>query len=753
MARWILKINQNESIDDVVDFIDGYDSDDVSVKDVLSEIGMIVFFAPEEAAEDISNDSRLSYVVRDSERSVSDISVNEYEDSDVQSTSYMYHGSQSSTAVGEFDGVEEYYSHLELISRRDHAQTTSHRYNPTRTGKGVDCYIVDTGVNFDHPYLSGRVKRVPGFSLNLSNKKDSDDNGHGTYSALFCAGTQCGVAQDANIYAVKVMDSRGNGYNSQIAMGINSVISHHKTKVDYANKHNTHSDPSILNFSIGMMPSVSYPSFVKDVTGGDYITLDALKTAAASGVHVTAAAGNGFFKRNSLKGPMMSTLTNGQMNLEPTDVDNADQGQGLPIVVGATSGRSKRYNDDPRKMAPFSNYGKGNTINAPGEHLVSPSWSWSDSVGTTYAWKSGTSFATPITAGLLALHLEHEPTATPREAKDWLVQTASRGNIDNLMKPIGLSGGKVIFREDKPVVQIKYPDGVDLKGDNPTWKKLQITGIDGGDLLYFDDWYDLKWMSSERLAFSLESDSEFNKHISGDNIILANIDDTHESTDGIKEWQSESDDNLIVKHELGTISEYYYIGAVEFTDNLVLYNPYQHYKVEWDNVGTLQYDDNGLIGNKPSAVIKTMQGDIPFETTLHWVSGSMPCDIGAGGTPSEVQGEQHFGVISANNGYAEFYTQIMFEYTGQSQSTPDAGLYLSNKDGIISIQNGVEFPPNRAYFIVTDDDMGSEFDVEIEYLNPSAETIVMNKRLLKSAILSGKHYYTFGYYAITKVTI
>ena len=755
MARWILKVNQNESVDDIVDFIGEYESPDVSVKDVLSELGMIVFFAPEEDAEKLSNDERLSYVVRDSERQISDTSVNEYEDTDVQSTTYQYIGSQSSTAVGEFGGVEEYYSHLELISRRNQTSPTAHVYSPTKTGRDVDCYIVDTGVNFEHPYLQGRVNRVPGFSLNLSSKQDGDDNGHGTYSALFCAGTQCGVAQNANVYSVKVMDNRGSGYNSHIAMGINSVIAHHKTKVEYATQNNVHPHPSILNFSIGMMPSVSYPSFVKDTTGGDYITLDALKTATASGVHVTAAAGNGFFKRGSLKGPMMSTLTNGQMNLDSDDVDNDDPGQGLPIVVGATSGRSKRYNDDPSKMAPFSNYGRGNTINAPGEHLISPSWSWRTSVGTSFAWKSGTSFASPITAGLLALHLEGEPTATPREVKSWVTQNASAGNISNLMKPVELTGGNIIFRQDNEIVQIKYPDGVDLKGDGFSWKQLQITGIDGGDLMYFDDWYDLKWMSDKRLAFLLGSESDFAENIPGENVILANLDGTHESTDGIKEWQSESNSNLIVKHEQGTSSEYYYIGAVEFTDNLVLYNPYQNYYVEWGDVGTLRYDDDGLVGNQPTANIKTMYGDIPYPTSLTWSSDTLPCDIGVGGNVVlDTSPEAHqSGILSASNGYVEFSTRIVFEYVGQSQNTTDTGLYLSNKDGLTPIQSGVEFSPTYAYFIVIDIDTGSELEVEIEYLNANAEKLSKTTRLLKSATVSDKHYYTCSRQMITKVVV
>jgi subtilisin family serine protease len=724
MARWILKVHTGESVDEVAETIDSYDTEDIKVKLKLSALNMIVFFAPESDAEILSKDPRVATVVRDAERTLSDISINEYEDADVQTITQPRSTSQVSTDAGEFGETTEYYSHLELIGKRNFDGPNVHKYVPTKTGSGVDCYIVDTGINFNHPYLKGRVNRCPGFSLNLNEKQDADDNGHGTYSALFCAGENCGVAQNATLYSLKVMSSSGSGYNSHILEAINAVTSHHNTKVEASISGGYTPPPSVLNYSIGMMPSVNYPSFVKDVTGdGDYLTLDGLKMATAAGVHVTSAAGNGFFKGGSLKGPMMSTLTNGQMHLTPEESGNADPGQGLPIVVGATHGDSKVYDTDPHKMAYFSNYGKGNTINAPGYRLVSPSRTWEDDEGTSYVWKSGTSFSSPITAGVLALHLEVNPTATPYEAKTWLSDVSTKDELDNLMKSTSLSGGKIRMWDDKQNAHLIYGDIEIPKTEN--WDNIQISGIDGGDLLYFDDWYPVRWMNDARMAYRMLGNPEENMTIEGDDITFSRLDGTHESTDGIKKWQSESAGNLLIKHEMGESSEYYYIGSVEHTPNVVLFNPYQNYFVTWQNVDTFQYDENGLVGQTPSATIKTVFGEEPFDVSLEYVSGILPCDIGVGGMIQEnvIVSNSDTAVIRATNGYAEFEKTIGFEYVGAE--TENIHLRFYGEGGILDVGTSVSFnqTPSNLSSVVTTIGLPIETPIRVYFLLVSIDSV------------------------------
>ena len=87
-------------------------------------------------------------------------------------------------------------------------------------------------------------------------------------------------SRDVNIFPLKVVNSKGSGSNIGIAIAINEVINYHKNK-----KNNV---PSVINYSLGMMPSPKYPNYYPDETGDDVVTLDALKLATAFGIHVVA---------------------------------------------------------------------------------------------------------------------------------------------------------------------------------------------------------------------------------------------------------------------------------------------------------------------------------------------------------------------------------------------------------------------------------------------------------------------------------
>jgi len=97
----------------------------------------------------------------------------------------------------------------------------------TTTGNGVKIAIIDTGISKTHPDLtvSGGINLV-GTS---SNKKWDDDNGHGTHVAGIIAARNniigvVGVAPDAELYAVKVLDSYGGGSISDVIEGIDWAV-------------------------------------------------------------------------------------------------------------------------------------------------------------------------------------------------------------------------------------------------------------------------------------------------------------------------------------------------------------------------------------------------------------------------------------------------------------------------------------------------------------------------------------------------
>ncbi|EJD48763.1 peptidase 1 [Auricularia subglabra TFB-10046 SS5] len=177
-------------------------------------------------------------------------------------------------------------------------------------GRGVDIYIVDTGVIVEHHDFEGRAR----WGAVFGGYPQGDGRGHGTHVAGTAAGRRFGVAKAANIVAVRVLDDTGNGRD---VAGVDWVIS----EVARTGR------PSVINVSLWFFPSDA---------------LDAALTAAVNaGIHVAVAAGN--FE-------------------DEADQYSPSRAPAL-ITVGATT-----IND---AMAQFSNYGAVVDILAPGEDVIS----------------------------------------------------------------------------------------------------------------------------------------------------------------------------------------------------------------------------------------------------------------------------------------------------------------------------------------------------------------------------------------------
>jgi len=238
------------------------------------------------------------------------------------------------------------------------------------TGKGVKIAILDTGVDLNHPDL-----RVADGVCLLSSCPHSyqDDNGHGTHVAGIIAAKDndigtVGVAPDANIYAVKVLDRYGEGNVSTILSGIEWAM---KQGVD------------IINLSLAAPEDA--PALKA-----------AIQKAYESGILVVAAAGNNGYANGA-----------GDTVEYPAKYDSA-------IAVAAVNKENVRL--------PYSATGSAVEVAAPGEDVYStvPVDLDRDGARDGYTRMSGTSMAAPFVSGVLALYKEQYPERTNIELRQML---------------------------------------------------------------------------------------------------------------------------------------------------------------------------------------------------------------------------------------------------------------------------------------------------------------------------------------------
>lgn len=250
---------------------------------------------------------------------------------------------------------------------------------PDNGGHDVTVYVVDTGLRASHQEFTGRIASGRNFvssggflfgggSVDPANTEDC--NGHGTHVAGTAVGSTYGVAKQANIAPVRVLDCNGSGSNAGVIAGIDWVAGNHRK-------------PAVANMSLG---------------GGNSSALDtAVRNAVNAGVTMVVAAGN----------------------------DNVNACNGSPnrvaeaLTVGATTRTDARSS--------FSNYGACVDLFAPGSDITS-AWYQSD---TQTARLNGTSMAAPHAAGAAALYLSANPSATPDAVNLALVNDTVTGAISN----------------------------------------------------------------------------------------------------------------------------------------------------------------------------------------------------------------------------------------------------------------------------------------------------------------------------------
>ena len=233
-----------------------------------------------------------------------------------------------------------------------------------RTGRGVKVGVLDTGVDSSHPDIGRNVKG--GMDMISGAASARDDNGHGTHVSGTIAALRngvgvVGVAPDASVYSVKVLDSRGSGKLSNLVQGMEWCVGQ---------------QIKVVNLSLSA--SKENQTF-----------RDVVLAARRAGITMVCAAGNSGPSPNSVGYPARYIET---------------------IAVAAI--------DDRDSVPNFSSRGREIAVSAPGVDVLS---TWP---GRRYRKSSGTSMAAPHVTGAVALMLEADPALTPSEVKSILQSTS-----------------------------------------------------------------------------------------------------------------------------------------------------------------------------------------------------------------------------------------------------------------------------------------------------------------------------------------
>jgi subtilisin family serine protease len=240
------------------------------------------------------------------------------------------------------------------------------QYHFVGNGAGVNVFVLDTGIRSDHVEFTGRLR--PGFTAIADGNGTNDCKGHGTHVAGTVGGTTWGVAKGVSLIPVRVLDCAGSGSWSGVIAGIDWVA-------------NSTLRPAVANMSLGGATSSSLDA--------------AVAGAVAKGVTMVVAAGNS--------------------NLDACNYSPAREPSA--ITVGAITDLDSR--------AFYSNFGACVDIFAPG-HGITSAWNPGPTATTTM---SGTSMASPHVAGVAALALAANPTASPADVAAFLVSTATPNRV------------------------------------------------------------------------------------------------------------------------------------------------------------------------------------------------------------------------------------------------------------------------------------------------------------------------------------
>lgn len=270
-------------------------------------------------------------------------------------------------------GFQEVPWHLDRVDQQ--TLPLNQQYWPLGTGKGVDLYILDSGINFAHDEFENRAKYSgydPMDVYNRESREGTDCFGHGTHVASLAAGKTYGVAKGVRVYSVRVLDCENRGPWSVVLDGLD-----HVSRVVAERGR-----PAVLSMSLG----------------GDYFRTvsEVIQQLHSQGLFSVSAAGNGRTDACTIT-PASSSYT---------------------VTVAGSSRTDGTYY--------FSNVGQCVDIFAPSTDILGADHGCNGCSKLV----SGTSMGTPMVSAAAAILLSQEPLLKPQALRNRLLASVVENALD-----------------------------------------------------------------------------------------------------------------------------------------------------------------------------------------------------------------------------------------------------------------------------------------------------------------------------------
>jgi serine protease len=330
------------------------------------------------------------------------------------------------------------------------------RFDRRNRGAGSVVYVMDTGVLSTHNEFGGPhgSRVIAGYdatgSLNIGNSACVSSNkatapcysdfdeltaaSHGTSVASLVAGRNIGVAPDALVVSIRVMNERGLATTRTYLDGLDAIIRN------------------------AWSPSTPYfHTAVVNISGW---VLERLTTASADTTPVVPFSAIEKKMVDMVAGVDADGIRNplGKRFLFVVAGNNIDGGCGrsgvvdrFPAILGREIGGIVTVGGMSRDNSWWSGACRGGLeVLAPAQQVFSATITAEDQYrGRKPNMRSGTSFAAPIIAGIAARILSERPELSPQELESWITSTPSRINNPDER----FADGKVAYTRVEPVVR------------------------------------------------------------------------------------------------------------------------------------------------------------------------------------------------------------------------------------------------------------------------------------------------------------